>query len=430
MADAIELAGYLPGEPGPASYPQSMDDRMAEAIEESKKIRRFPYSLRGMMGEDNQYALPSVVSIGPWWRLRIMDTVKLAAAYSLCKLSARSPSHVYDKVISILGHVRGHYEGQGFHFSNYYHSPFDVSDGELATMMFLDGCFLLQYMMGGGTDPMLQKLMSPSGIKKDIFMIENQIPYLVLKALMEFVSFDVHGFIATMGTEVFPNNHNKEEVQRQKPRRRTQSGCTNNVIEDGSYEPPHLLGLLHFHLTGSMPEMAVPCGAAELARIGIKLAAATTTATCRLSLSPLFLDDVTVSWLVNMAAVEETAAGDFIMPASSPEAQFRLSSYLSVMAMLVNREEDVQELRGRQLLHGTLSNTQALAFFKGLGHSLHHGRQYDAILEKIDTYKRDRKVRVAVYRFLYDNYKTIAAVLSITGVLIGIFKTLLSFKQH
>lgn len=184
--------------------------------------------------------------------------------------------------------------------------------------------------------------------------------------------------------------------------------------------------------------------AAELARIGIKLAAATTTATCRvdmhftrmpimfaeLSLSPLFLDDVTVSWLVNMAAVEETAAGDFIMPASSPEAQFRLSSYLSVMAMLVNREEDVQELRGRQLLHGTLSNTQALAFFKGLGHSLHHGRQYDAILEKIDTYKRDRKVRVAVYRFLYDNYKTIAAVLSITGVLIGIFKTLLSFKQH
>ena len=56
-------------------------------------------------------------------------------------------------------------------------------------------------------------------------------------------------------------------------------------------------------------------------------------------------------------------------------------------------------------------------------------KKNNRLSNKIDRYWHNMSVRIAVYSFAY-NYKTVAAVLSITGVLIGIFKTLLSFKQH
>ena len=67
-----------------------------------------------------------------------------------------------------------------------------LGDAEFAAMMFLDGCFLLQYMVAGGdvehdaTALVLQNRMTLStgpSIQKDIFLLENQIPWLVLDAL-------------------------------------------------------------------------------------------------------------------------------------------------------------------------------------------------------------------------------------------------------
>lgn len=160
-----------------------------------------------------------------------------------------------------------------------------------------------------------------------------------------------------------------------------------------------------FHVTGSTPEPAAsassyhegedsaassqPRSAAELARIGVKLTPASSAAArladmvfrrkpvlfAELSLSPLFLDDVTACWLVNMAALEEAVvARQFIPMGASPQG-LKLTSYLLVLAMLVDGEEDVRELRRANLLHSTLSNTQGLAFFKGLGHNLRLGHQ-------------------------------------------------------
>lgn len=150
---------------------------------------------------------------------------------------------------------------------------------------------------------------------------------------------------------------------------------------------------------------------------------------CRLAsellLSPVFLSEVTACWLVNMAALEASTAG-----ARRESNGFVVSSYLSVLAMLMDRKEDVHELRRRRLLHGALSNKKALGFFKGLGQNLRFGGRYFAALEEIDSYKRHRSLRITVYWFVYNNYRFIAAFLSVTSVLIGIFKTLVSLKRH
>uniref|UniRef100_J3MPY7 Uncharacterized protein n=1 Tax=Oryza brachyantha TaxID=4533 RepID=J3MPY7_ORYBR len=114
--------------------------------------------------------------------------------------------------------------------------------------------------------------------------------------------------------------------------------------------------------------------AVDLAQTGIKLTASTAewfgdmisvgrwAVTGELSLSPMFLNNVTSSWLVNIAALEESGAADATTSV--------VSSYLSVMAMLMDGEEDVQQLRAKEVLYSTISNTQTLEFFKRIGQHL------------------------------------------------------------
>ncbi|OEL29461.1 hypothetical protein BAE44_0009519 [Dichanthelium oligosanthes] len=129
-----------------------------------------------------------------------------------------------------------------------------------------------------------------------------------------------------------------------------------------NYKPPHLLDLLRFSQIQSMPgdELTYQAGSSsllsssmvELAQIGVKLTASTVTwlgdmslrkkpVLGELSLSPLFLNDVTACWLVNMATLEASTA------ASWDSDGFVVSSYLSVVATLMDRKEDVHELRSK-----------------------------------------------------------------------------------
>ncbi|KAL6659532.1 hypothetical protein ACP70R_003572 [Stipagrostis hirtigluma subsp. patula] len=222
------------------------------------------------------------------------------------------------------------------------------------------------------------------------------------------------------------------------------------TINHGDSKPPHLLGLLKFIITSGMApkkcrkskfsvgSWALICSSAvDLAQIGVKLTASTAggfpdmevqrkLVFGELSLSPLLLHDVAACCLVNLAALEAAEATN----ASSWESDgYVVSSYLSVLAMLMDREEDVQQLRERGLLRSHFSNTQTLAFFKGLGQHLRLGYNYFAVVKEIDEYMRRRPVRVAVHKFLYSYFKLIAAVLSIASVLVGIFKALYSLKK-
>jgi hypothetical protein len=132
------------------------------------------------------------------------------------------------------------------------------------------------------------------------------------------------------------------------------------------------------------------------------------------------------SYLVNLAVLEAAGAST---ASSFVSDGYVVSSYLSVLAMLMDGEEDVHELRRRGVLCSHFSNTQMLAFFKGFGQHHRLGYNYFCIVGDIEEYMRRRPVRIAVHKFVYNNYKLIAAVLSIAGVLVGIFKAIYSLKQ-
>lgn len=145
-----------------------------------------------------------------------------------------------------------------------------------------------------------------------------------------------------------------------------------------------------------------------------------------LSLSPLFLSDLAACCLVNLAGLEAAQATN---NSNDDSDGCVVTSYISVLAMLMDREEDVHELRGKGVLISRFSNAKTLAFFKDFAEHIRFGFNYYAVMEDIDEYIKERPLRIAVYMFVYKHHKLIVTVLTMASVLAGIFKALYSLKR-
>ncbi|XP_022685336.1 uncharacterized protein LOC111258369 [Setaria italica] len=218
-----------------------------------------------------------------------------------------------------------------------------------------------------------------------------------------------------------------------------------------SYRPPHLLGLVRYHIVGrgdiekieSKPYIKYSFSAMELAEIGITLSANKTMQLLdmrlnqegtglfpELSLAPLSLDRDRASYLVNMAALELCTVQSF-MAKKQDEEDSAVCSYLLLLAKLVYREEDVHELRVRGLLlgGGGLTNEEALRFFTGL-QGLRRGPYYFRVMDQIQIYRGECKgIKTKLHGFFHNHKKTIAAVASGVVSVGGIIGTLLSIKN-
>lgn len=402
------------------------------------RIHRFPQVLRGIGGPENRYVVPSVVAIGPYHHglphLQEMEMVKHAALDRFCSHAGCHLEEVYAKMQLISDMAR-------FCYAPGDEALLRLTDDEFAAMMLVDGCFLLQFIDSGFVG---SQYSSRPSIIKDIFLLENQIPWLVLEALIEFMpGIGVCRFVAYMGVKYFfPKTDNKYLLCEYE-----QGQFTEGTGQEEKPPHLHLLGLLWFNQISSMlntklqydknDSSSLSISAAELDQIGLKLSASkagrfgdmrvkTKMVFSKLCLSPVFLNDVSACWLVNMAALKARMnAGSF-----DSDDQAVVSSYISVLAMLMDRKEDVHKLRRRGVLRSVFSNTQTLAFFKGLGRRLEPGQRYFITMNEVDNYMSRRPVRIAAYKFVYNNYRTVAKVVSIAGVLFAIFKALLQFSPN
>jgi hypothetical protein len=149
-------------------------------------------------------------------------------------------------------------------------------------------------------------------------LLENQIPWQVVEAVMRFRPVNLAEFVA-LWKDYLQDRKDLEEK---------------NFVWDESYEPPHLLSLLRFYIVGrtnnaklptksKISSISVSVSAIELAQIGMKLTANQTTELvhmginkrgillAELSLTPLSLDDERASFLINMAALELCTTSSF-----------------------------------------------------------------------------------------------------------------------
>uniref|UniRef100_N1QT41 Uncharacterized protein n=1 Tax=Aegilops tauschii TaxID=37682 RepID=N1QT41_AEGTA len=378
------------------------------------KIHKYPASIQRLGG---YYTTPTTVAIGPYHHGK--DRLKPA-------------EKMYAAVASVAGEIRGLYDKD---------MVAGIGDDDFLPMMFYDACFLVQYMLtctsgGSEMDPSLRSYFdgNDSDIFHDILLLENQLPWRVVKTVMGFRPVPLEEFITYL----------KDGLQDRKLTEKKSPAL------DDSYEPPHLLGLLRFYIVGRsnikrtrLPQtesMSFSVSAIELAEIGITLKANKTSELiemgvrnkralfAELSMASLSLDHARASWLANMAAFEVCSTPNF---QAVDDEESVVCSYLLLLSMFADREEDVHELRRKRLLQGGggLTNKETLDFFTGL-QGLPLGSSYIRTMEEIENYRVKRRKRTRLHAFVYKNMRIIVTVFSIVGVLAGIFGSLMSLRRR
>ncbi|XP_044979244.1 uncharacterized protein LOC123446766 [Hordeum vulgare subsp. vulgare] len=269
-------------------------------------------------------------------------------------------------------------------------------------------------------------------------LLENQLPWHVVVAVMDSLQPEarsnlmesVGNFIVRMG-KTFKIRHDGE--------------AEDFVWETNGLPQPHLLRLFRRHKTepGSRIKWSEvnhisASSAIELAQMGIKLKASKSAAFTdmdikrkwtlngELSLAPLSLNDARARCLVNMAAFELSTAWSYEDHPNSTA----VCSYLALFAMFMAKEDDVQVLRSRRILHGHYTNAEMIAFFNVvMNHLPDRGCRFAHIMAHIVDYKKRRCIPTRVHKFLYLNCGTIVQVLTIVSILGGLFQLLLSVNK-
>ncbi|CAN6362439.1 unnamed protein product [Urochloa humidicola] len=407
------------------------------------RMHRYPPSVQAL-GES--HTVPRLVAIGPYNhgrdQLKKAEKAKHVAAYHCIRESEQSVQEMYDAVVSVAYDTRRLYDDDVMA---------GISDDDFLPMMFYDACFLVQYLVwrtsgSKNMDPSLRSFFDFNSklIHRDVMLLENQLPWRVVATVMSFRPVPLEKLIA-------PWRHylrDRKVVAEQKP--------TSLALDDDSYEPPHLLGLFRYYVVGSssssssitkLPTLAkiasisISVSAIELAEIGITLKANETTDLAHmglnkrgaffaeLSLAPLSLTDGRASRLINMAALELCTTSEFLHARAEDSA---VCSYLRLLSMLVNREDDIHELRKKGILQGGsgLTNKEALDFFTGLQSRLPEGPCYVLTMIQIENYRVKKRMQIKVYAFVYRNIKTILTIITATAALVGIFGTLITLKAR
>jgi hypothetical protein len=403
------------------------------------KVHRYPQSIQGI---NDWYTVPTVVSIGPYHhgkrQFKKAEKVKHAAAYHCIKNSGRSVKEMYEAVVSVVLEIdaRRLYDNDVME---------GIGDDQFLPMMFYDACFLVMYMLNMSRKPcdaLLRNFYESNAydIDHDIMLLENQIPWPVVEAVIKYTPVPLAQFVTNW-----------------------KDGCLQDrfvvdvptIVLDGSFKPPHLLGLLRFYIVGKrrrrsrdevpglekMKSIAISVSAIELTEMGISLRANETAELAdmrltkewiyfaKLSMAPLSLNDSRASLLVNMAAHELCTVPDFWDDKAADDEDSAVCSYLLLLCMMMNREDDVQHLRTSGVLEGGagLSNKQALDFFTSL-QSLRIGRCYGCVMAQIESYRIARPLRIKVYAFVYNNWKAIVAIGSVIGVVASILRAIKSLN--
>ncbi|KAM3198652.1 hypothetical protein ACQJBY_073691 [Aegilops geniculata] len=390
------------------------------------RIHQAPSFLYGLKNAARLF-LPDVVSIGPYYhgrpQLQNIEGIKKMAANEFCCSSTAHQVHdFYLNVQEVAQQARASYG------DDEYMSQFD--DEAFTAMMFFDGCFMLQFMTMVALDrgpPEQWKMPQLSEnwirrISRDILLLENQIPWVVLEALMRLKPVRLDRYIADAISNF--------DVQGASPR---------VVLDD--YKPFHLLDLVRHHQVGSLgtptvvpeaPRQIVNISSAlEVVEVGVHLTAGKTARFSDMGVgkNPLFgklrLPAVYLSELTMCMAMFEI----FQAAASQSDAEYGVSSYMQIMAVLMNREDDVRELRSKRILYPVLSDLDTIDFFKSLCPFLQYGRQYVRVMKQLSDYQQDRRVRVGLHKFVYNNFKYMLTSLSALGFLVPILKGVLSLNE-
>ncbi|KAK2652138.1 hypothetical protein Ddye_011994 [Dipteronia dyeriana] len=386
--------------------------------EKKPKIQRVPPMLRGV--EENKKCYdPLVVSIGPFHHLKeleITEKHKCTMARQYAVNDGQSYDLLYSKVKAIAGDARNCFSLDST----------QVFDEEKFTkMMFLDGCFILQFIRCFVNDykDLNIKLCLAAFVKRDLLLLENQLPFKVLKELMSSKEVEWKKTFSTFFTLilVLPCTSNREIDFDQ---------CAHLLdmiqtllIDKAALSAPqrNKRGSSDWFSCRSVKELKAagihfrPSQGHQFTDVQFR---STFVLIAFLKLPPIAVDDSTKSMLLNMVAYE-----------ACPDApdDLGVSSYICFMDSLIDHAEDVKELRSKGILLNFLGSDQQVAdLFNQIADNLvPNPDAYAQVKNKLERHYRN-KIKIWLAEWLHTHFTSPWTVLAFVG---AIFALVLSVIQ-
>ncbi|XP_052174621.1 putative UPF0481 protein At3g02645 isoform X2 [Diospyros lotus] len=354
-------------------------------IEPEQKILKVPTMLPREIHESHSVYDPKIVAIGPYHnpcytndnpklnhKLKQMEAIKIQFTLEYTNQSEKSIEKLYEEMEELLIVAKNQYDKH----------VIDAFDNKkFAEMMFIDSCFLIQFM-NSCVYPEKNNIkityLETSLIMRDIMLLENQLPFKILIELMNLSSRFKDGIGDKMINEfikLIMNDFCTEEA----PRRKTCFGfCkTNSKSKATTKEKKKPIHLLELVQTKFVDDEEIRNGTRkkpssnwcsyrsvkELKSVGIHLQCSEKSRRFsditfdymllygRLSLPHITIDDGTKSLLLNLVAFE----------ACDTQSNFGVSSYVYFMDTLIDHAEDVKELRSKGVILNLLGSDQQVA---------------------------------------------------------------------
>ncbi|KAG6746660.1 hypothetical protein POTOM_049022 [Populus tomentosa] len=311
------------------------------------EVPRVPLEFRKMKENTDCYE-PLVVSIGPYHHgkkeLKEMEKLKAEMAGQFVKDSRVTAEEMYSKVKELVSDARKCYAEE---------STRQFNDEKFTQMMFLDGYFILQVVSDKLAKQKLRK-EEVASVRRDLFLLENQLPFKVLIPLMR------------LSVTKLP--------------RALKLSSKSPISMDTTFgldSYNHLLEVFYFMFVYGGPDEQRERGGGryreiprwnryysvnELKNVGISFKPSNTSAFTdvkfkktllggALRIPPLIIEDSTKSLLLNLAVYETCAQWYY----------GRCTSYVCLMRSLIDKPEDVMELRSKGILRTTIGSDDQIA---------------------------------------------------------------------
>ncbi|KAJ6967950.1 hypothetical protein NC653_036015 [Populus alba x Populus x berolinensis] len=342
-------------------------------------IPRVPQIFSGIDSNKKCYE-PMVVSIGPYYHgkhdgLKEMEKSKQSMVRGFVQQSGKLVEEVYKTVVDVAEEARRCYVEDAL-------SVILNDMTKFTKMMFLDGCFVIQFMHCLLRDHQNLKMSSHFAalVARDMFLLENQLPFVVLRSLMKLRFGSDEGGIKLIKDFIkhIRAMPRQRESCRKKISKLFRKTIPRRVLSNSAKDPAmgeyygacHLLELFHMHfvdnnapLDSSRTSLYRYHPAMDLRRLGIHFKPSKTSQFTdvhfnptllagRLQIPALTIDDSTKSLLLNLVAYE-ACLGD--------NDKLWVTSYICFMDSLIDQPEDVRELRSQGVLIVTLGSEEEVA---------------------------------------------------------------------
>ncbi|GAB2219315.1 hypothetical protein Droror1_Dr00006950 [Drosera rotundifolia] len=420
------------------------------------KIQKVPQILKDLASVSNKSCYePLVISLGPFHhgkaRYKYMQDLKIRISEQFIAGTNYARSDIFRKFHQVARRAKDEY----YSFDQHEKRPF-TNDDDLIDILFTDACFLVQFILSYlDTDEkkrmkVKMKMYEIAFVIRDMFLLENQLPFPLVKSLME-LRFEEHEIRQKIKQFIDRVRFTPIPQQRQasfaKKLCKLLSGTIRKKLPPtGSWDlqndPIHLLQALQIRLVdhkklGQLNTSTQNAtlfsyrSVSELVTAGFDFKAGKSW--CQftdiwfqeksfgspvLILPPMTVDDSTPAMLLNLVAFE-----------ALPDApdDLGVTSFLWFMDSLIDTAEDVKELRSKGILVNFLgSDEQVAQMFNSITDQLVPNMDaYASVKAGIEGHFRSRR-RVWFSQWMHAHFSTPWTTIGFFAALIAVF---LSFIQ-